>query len=89
MPANAIGMVLDQSEAAALLAGLCMLRTPSCWHGSYAEKFWGVYTRGETMPGLSEEELDDLFLRLGFDEDNFSERSWAEKLNKKILELTG
>ncbi len=52
------------------------------------EKVQGA-TVGKVYTVFSEEELDDLFLRLGFDEDDFSEKSWAETLNKKILELTG
>jgi hypothetical protein len=73
MSMDVIGMILDKRETAALMAGLAMLRTPACWHGSHAEKIWGIYTRMESISGLNEEELEDLFFRLTFREENLME----------------
>ena len=70
MSSDAIGMIVDKREAAAIIAGLRMLRTPACWHGSHAEKIWNIYTRGEGADGLSEEELDELAYRVNFREDD-------------------
>ncbi len=84
MVADVIGMVIDKREAAAIVAGLSMLRTPACWHGSHAEKFWGQFTLHGSEAGLNEEELHELACRFNFYED-FDEEGIEETAPRQAI----